>query len=137
MVKARTTIALIPAERIERVILLVRSHKVILDNDLAALYRVPTKRLNEQVRRNRARFPADFVFQLTTRETTALRSQFATSKHGRGGRRYRPYVFTEHGALMAASVLNSQTAVQVSIQIVRAIKSGTAPPPMSAMALPQ
>jgi len=80
---------------------------------------VPTKRLNEQVRRNRARFPPDFVFQLTAGEATALRSQVATSKPGRGGRRYRPYVFSEHGALMAATVLNSWVAVRVSIQIVR------------------
>lgn len=113
------SVALIPSERIERSILLVRGHKVILDSDLAALYGVPTKRLNEQVRRNRLRFPADFMFQLTGREAAVLRSQFATSKPGRGGRRYRPYVFTEHGALMAATVLNSQVAVRVSLQIVR------------------
>jgi hypothetical protein len=111
---------LIPSERIERSILLVRGHKVILDSDLAALYQVPTKRLNEQVRRNRLRFPTDFMFQLSARETAVLRSQIATSKPGRGGRRYRPYVFTEHGALMAATVLNSQVAVRVSLQIVRA-----------------
>jgi predicted DNA binding protein len=119
-VKEIATTALIPAERIERAILLVRSHKVILDSDLAALYGVRTKRLNEQVRRNRVRFPPDFMFQLTDREVKLLRSQTATSKSGRGGRRYRPYVFTEHGALMAATVLNSQIAVRVSVQIVRA-----------------
>ena len=117
---AEKSAALIPAERIERAILLVRGHKVILDSDLAALYGVPTKRLNEQIRRNRERFPPDFTFQLTAREAAGLRSQFATSKPGRGGRRYRPYVFSEHGALMAATVLNSRIAVRVSIQIVRA-----------------
>ena len=84
----------LPTERIERSILLIRGHKVLLDVDLAALYRVPTKRLNEQVRRNRARFPEDFMFQLTAEEVTYLRSQFATSNKGRGGRRYAPYAFT-------------------------------------------
>jgi hypothetical protein len=79
---------------------------VILDSDLAALYGVPTKRLNEQYRRNRKRFPEDFAFQLTVKETNSLRSQFATSS-SHGGRRYRPYAFTEYGALMAANILNS------------------------------
>ncbi len=116
---AKKETALIPSARIEQAILLIRGHKVILDSDLAALYGVPTKRLNEQGRRNRERFPADFMFQLTVHETAVLRSQFATSKPGRGGRRYRPYVFTEYGALMAATILNSPVAVQVSIQIVR------------------
>jgi hypothetical protein len=96
--------ASLPAERIERAILLVRGHRVMLDSDLAALYGVPTKRLNEQVRRNRARFPADFLFQLTAREATALRSQFATSK--RGGRRYRPHVFSEHYLPGASTTLS-------------------------------
>jgi len=85
---------LIPAERIEKTILLIRDHKVMLDSDLADLYGVPTKRLNEQVRRNRDRFSEDFMFRLTAEEADALRSQFATSKPGRGGRRYRPYAFT-------------------------------------------
>jgi hypothetical protein len=117
---AKQSTAFIPAERIERAILLIRDHKVIIDSDLAALYGVPTKRLNEQVRRNRERFPEDFMFQLTRAEYDSLRSQFATLKAGRGQhRKYLPYVFTEHGALMAATILNSPVAVQVSIQIVR------------------
>lgn len=112
--------SLVPVERIERAILFVRGHKVLLDSDLAALYGVPTKRLNEQVRRNQERFPSDFMFELTRAEYEALRSQFATLKTGRGQhRKYLPYVFTEHGALMAAAVLNSSVAIEVSIQIVR------------------
>ena len=120
--------------RIEEIIFLVRGQKVILDADLAALYGVATKRLNEQVRRNRSRFPEDFMFRLTAQEAASLRSQFATSKNeagtlrsqlvtsikGRGGRRYAPYAFTEHGAIMAASVLNSERAVKASIFVVRA-----------------
>lgn len=98
----------IPAERIERSILVVRGHKIMLDADLAYLYGVSTGRLNEQVKRNRRRFPADFMFQLTADEARALRSQFATLKPGRGKhRKYLPYAFTEHGAVMHASVLNS------------------------------
>lgn len=106
----------------ERLILLIRGQKVILDSDLAELYGVPTKRLNEQVRRNKERFPSDFMFQLTLEEAERLRSQFATSnmQAGRGGRRYLPYVFTEHGAMMAAGVLNSPQAIQTSIFVVRA-----------------
>jgi phage regulator Rha-like protein len=92
----------------------------MLDSDLAELYQVSTKRLNEQVKRNRERFPKDFMFQLAPQEVESLRSQFATSNRGRGGRRYRPYGFTEHGAVMLASVLNSPVAVQASIQVVRA-----------------
>ncbi len=84
-------------ERVERNILLIRGHRVMLDTDLAILYGVPTKWLNEQVRRNKKRFPSDFMFQLTPEEVERLRSQFATSKTGPGGRRYRPYVFTEQG----------------------------------------
>src|SRR6059058_2253707 len=87
----------------------------MLDRDLAELYGVRTKRLNEQVKRNIGRFPADFMFRLNQEESDRLRSQFATSKHGRGWRRYQPYVFTEHGALMLASVLNSEKAIQASI----------------------
>ena len=113
------TTAIVPVERIESRILLIRGHKMMLDSDLAELYRVSTKRLNEQVKRNKGRFPADFMFQLTVDETRALRSQFATSNRGRGGRRYRPFAFTEHGAVMLASVLNSPVAVQASIQVVR------------------
>jgi hypothetical protein len=91
----------------------------MLDADLAELYGVPTKRLNEAVRRNAARFPEDFMFQLTAEEAETLRSQFATSK-GRGGRRYIPYAFTELGVAMLSSVLNSEQAVQVNIAIMRA-----------------
>ena len=88
-------------------ILRIRNVRVMLDADLAELYCVPTKRFNEQVKRNLARFPADFMFQLTDEEFAALRSQFATSNEGRGGRRCLPYVFTEHSAIMAATMLNS------------------------------
>ena len=109
-----------PAEAIETRILLIRGHKVMLDADLASLYQVTTKRLNEQVRRNRDRFPEDFMFQLTVDEVNSLRSHIATSNMGRGGRRTLPYAFTEHGAVMLASVLNSPVAVEASIQVVRA-----------------
>jgi hypothetical protein len=112
--------SLIPIERIERLILLIRGHKVMLDSDLAELYGVTTKRLNEQVRRNLSRFPEDFIFQLTESETHLLRSQFATSKEGRGGRRYLPYAFTEQGVAMLSSVLNSERAIKVNIEIMRA-----------------
>jgi hypothetical protein len=101
-------------------ILLLRGQKVILDADLAELYGVKIKRLNEQVKRNSTRFPADFVFRVKPVEEEVLRSQNATSKKGRGGRRYLPYAFTEHGAIMAATVLNSKRAVQMSIFVVRA-----------------
>jgi len=107
-------------ETIEPRILLLRGHRVMLDEDLAEIYGVTTKRLNEQARRNPSRFPTDFRFQLNAREAQSLRSQFATSKKGRGGRRYRPYVFTEHGAVMLASVLNTPVAVRASVQIARA-----------------
>ncbi|MDX3914845.1 MAG: ORF6N domain-containing protein [Pseudosphingobacterium sp.] len=100
-------------------IYLIREQKVMLDNDLAELYGVPTFRLNEQVKRNRNRFPEDFMFQLTDEEWQSLTSQIAISKKGRGGRRTPPYVFTEHGVLMLSSVLNSEQAIQVNIQIVR------------------
>jgi ORF6N domain len=109
-----------PLERIERSILLIRGHKVMLDADLAVLYAVSTKRLNEQVRRNRSRFPGDFMFQLTEEEVRSLRSQFATSKKGRGGRRYSPLVFTEQGIAMLSTVLNSERPIQVNIEIMRA-----------------
>ena len=99
----------ISIERIEQTILLIRRHRVMLDTDLAKLYRVTTKVLNQAVRRNATRFPADFMFQLSTKETTTLRSQFVTSK-GRGGRQYRPYVFTEQGVAMLSSVLHSERA---------------------------
>lgn len=99
---------------------LIRNQKVMLDEDLAALYGVTTKRFNEQVKRNIVRFPGDFMFHLTEEEHAALRSQIATSKSGRGGRRYTPYVFTEHGAIMAATILNSPRATEMSVFIVRA-----------------
>lgn len=109
-----------PLDRIGRRILLIRGHRILIDVDLAALYGVSTKRLNEQVKRNAERFPEDFMFQLTAAEAAALRSQFATSKKSSGGRRYLPYAFTEHGAIMAANVLNSHRAVQASVLVVRA-----------------
>lgn len=109
-----------PVLRIESRILAIRGQKVLLDADLADLYGVETRRLNEQVRRNLERFPADFMFQLDDAEYAALMSQFATSKPGRGGRRKLPLAFTEHGAIMAATVLNSPRAVEVSVYVVRA-----------------
>lgn len=118
MIKKDT--ALVPIEQISSSILFFRRQRVLLDSDLAALYGVTTKRFNEQVRRNLARFPADFMFQLTSEEVIALRSQIATSNVGRGGRRYAPYAFTEHGAIMAASILNSPLAVEMSVYVVRA-----------------
>ena len=104
---------------LENAIHLIRGQRVMLDSDLAIIYGVTTKRLNEQLRRNRLRFPGDFAFQLTGPELTNLRSQIATSSL-HGGRRYRPWVFTEHGAIMLASVLNSEIAVQASVRVVRA-----------------
>ncbi len=99
----------------------IRNMKVILDSDLAAIYGVETKRLNEQIKRNVTRFPADFMFQLTMEEAALLRSQIATLKTSRGQhRKYQPYVFTEHGAIMAAMVLKSPRAVEVSVYVVRA-----------------
>jgi len=112
--------SIMPIGKIEQAILLVRGEKVILDADLAALYGVATRVLNQAVRRNLDRFPEDFMFQLTRDEAGSLRSQTVTSKPGRGGRRYAPYAFTEHGAIMAATVLNSPRAVQVSVFVVRA-----------------
>src|SRR5688572_22457445 len=103
----------IPAEIIERKIYLIRGHKVMLDSDLAELYVVETKALNQAVKRNLERFPDDFMFQLTASEEAALRSQIVTS-NTKGGRRYLPYVFTEQGVAMLSSVLNSQRAVQVN-----------------------
>ena len=105
---------------VESKILVLRRHKIILDSDLAELYGVSVKRLNEQVKRNAERFPADFMFQLSAKEHDYLKSQTATSKQRRGGRRYPPYAFTEHGAIMAATVLNSERAVEMSVFVVRA-----------------
>jgi hypothetical protein len=101
-------------------ILFLRQQRVILDVHLAELYGVTVKRLNQQVTRNGERFPPDFMFQLNAKEHEALRLQIATSKKGRGGRRYPPYAFTEHGAIMAATVLNSKMAVDMSVFVVRA-----------------
>ena len=101
-------------------ILTIRGQRVILDSDLAALYGVTTGRFNEAVARNVARFPTDFMFRLSDEEFGILMSQIATSSSGHGGRRKAPYVFTEHGAIMAASVLNSQAAIEVSVFVVRA-----------------
>ena len=111
---------LTPVYAVETRVLFLRHQRVMLDADIAELYGVPVKRLNEQVKRNRERFPSDFMFQLTGKERAALRSQFATSKKGRGGRRYLPYAFTEHGAIMAAIVLNSERAIRMSVFVVRA-----------------
>ena len=110
----------IPVESIVSRIFLIRGQKVMLDSDLASLFGVPTKRFNEQIKRNISRFPSDFMFQLTQEEFKFLRSQLATSNEGRGGRRYFPLVFTEHGAIMAATVLNSPLAVEMSVFVVRA-----------------
>ena len=123
---------LIPVERIEKAILLIRGHKVMLDRDLADLYAVPTKRLNEQVRRNLTRFPEDFMFQLTAEEVDALRSQIATASPAqfqmrsqsatalKRNIRFRPYAFTEQGVAMLSRVLNSERAIEVNIAIMRA-----------------
>jgi hypothetical protein len=112
---------LIPTERIERAILVFRDHRVMLDADLAALYEVEVKALNQAVKRNVDRFPSDFMFQLTQEEAELLRSQSVTLKPGRGQhRKYLPYAFTEQGVAMLSSVLRSQRAVQVNIEIMRA-----------------
>jgi len=108
-----------PAPVIENKIHLIRGQKVILDSDLAELYQVPTHRLNEALKRNRSRFPQDFVFVLTNQEVESLKSQIATSKTGRGGRRYLPYAFTEHGVAMLSSVLRSERAIRINIAIIR------------------
>jgi hypothetical protein len=116
------SLAAIPVERVEQAILRIRGERVILDAELAKLYGVPTKRLNEQVKRNRERFPEDFMFQLTieeARSTELSRSQIATLKRGQN-LKYRPLAFTEHGALMAANVLASKTAIAASVEVVRA-----------------
>ena len=124
--------SIIPVERIENKIYLIRGHKVMLDSDLAEIFGTTTSRLNEQTKRNHFRFPGDFMFQLNNDEwenlktqfeklPNSLRSQIAILKNGRGKqRKYLPFVFTEHGSVMLASVLNSAVAVEASIQIVRA-----------------
>ena len=113
--------AAVLAKQADSRIFLLRGHRVILDTDLAELYGVAVKRLNQQVNRNAKRFPGDFLFRLTARENDTLRLQNATSNSGsRGGRRYLPHAFTEHGAIMAATVLNSARAIEMSIFVVRA-----------------
>jgi hypothetical protein len=107
------------SNQINERIYFIRGHRVMLDSDLAVLYAVPSKRLNEQVKRNLLRFPEDFCFQLTNRELTDLRSQIATSSF-HGGRRYLPYAFTEQGVAMLSSVLKSERAILVNIEIMRA-----------------
>lgn len=118
MTSPKTSVVL--SETISRKIHIIRGNKVMLDSDLAMLYGVPTKRLNEQVRRNCKRFPKDFMFRLTEKEAALLRSQFATSNINVGGRRYLPYVFTEQGVAMLSSVLNSDRAIKMNIAIMRA-----------------
>lgn len=121
---------LVAVQSISNSILIVRGQRVLLDSELAALYGVTTARLNQQVRRNLERFPGDFMFQLSTDEHDALILQIATSKPGRGGRRKAPLVFTEHGAIMAATLLNSARAVEMSLYVVRAfvqLRSGLGP----------
>lgn len=113
-------VAVIPVESIERKIYVIRGSKMMLDSDLADLYEVPTKALNQAVRRNLDRFPVDFMIQLTAEEDASLRSQIVTSSGGHGGRRYMPYAFTEHGVAMLSSVLSSRRAIQLNILIVRA-----------------
>src|ERR1700722_15973877 len=110
----------IALDQIQSRILVLRPHRVLLDTALAAFYGVPTKSLNQALKRNAGRFPDDFCFRLTSEEVAILRSQIVTSSSGHGGHRYRPFAFTEHGALMAANVLNSAHAVQMSIVVVRA-----------------
>ncbi len=105
---------------VESRILILRHQRVILDSDLAELYGVPVRQLNQQVKRNRERFPADFMFQLTAKEDQILRSQIVISSQKHGGRRYPPYAFAEHGAIMAATVLNSKRAIEMSVFVVRA-----------------
>lgn len=112
--------AVVPVEQITRAIRVLRGQKVLIDAELAALYGVTTERLNQQVRRNRQRFPADFMFQLNAAEFSALILQNARSKPGRGGRRKLPLAFTEHGAIMAATVLSSPRAVEMTVYVVRA-----------------
>jgi len=112
--------SLIPIERIERAIILMRGEKVMIESDLVVLYGVETRVLIQAVNRNIDRFPPDFMFQLTAEETKALRSQIVISNVGRGGRRYNPYAFTEQGVAMLSSVLHSRRAIDVNVEIMRA-----------------
>ena len=109
-----------PAPDVQSLVLTLRGKRVLLDSHLAKLYGVPTKVFNQTIQRNTERFPADFLFQLTEEEFELLRSQIVTSKAGRGGRRYLPYVFTEHGAIMAATLLRSERAIRMSVFVIRA-----------------
>lgn len=119
--KSRTMTGSARLVAVEKMILVVRGQRVMMDSDLAVLYGVTTKRLNEQVRRNVSRFPSDFMFQMKGEEYESLRSQYATLERGRGRhRKYLPYVFTEQGVAMLSSVLSSERAVQVNIAIMRA-----------------
>ena len=116
-----TKAVLVATEDVARAILVLRGRRVILDSELAALYGVTVRVFNQAVKRNAKRFPADFAFQLTREEHETLRSQIVISKsERRGGRQYLPYAFTEHGAVMAATVLNSPKAVEMSVEVVRA-----------------
>jgi ORF6N domain len=118
--KPKRTISLV-MESINRSILILRGQRIILDRELALIYGVTTKRLNEQVKRNRDRFPEDLMFQLTAEEAERSRSQIATLKNGRGQNiKYRPYAFTEHGAIQAANVLNSSRSIAMGVYVVRA-----------------
>jgi hypothetical protein len=118
---ASTRSVTVDTDAIMRNILVIRGQRVLLDSDLAALYQVPTKALTRGVRRNLGRFPADFMFQLAVEESASLRSQSGALKIGRGRhRKYAPYVFTEQGVAMLSSVLNSERAVQVNVEIMRA-----------------
>lgn len=110
----------VSAAEIEGRIYIIRGQRVMLDSELAKLYGVTTKALNQSMRRNSERFPEDFAFQLTTQEFTNLRSQIVTAKAAHGKRRYPPWVFTEHGVAMLSSVLNSRTAIRVNVEIMRA-----------------
>jgi phage regulator Rha-like protein len=112
--------AIVLAKRVSSKILVLRNQKVILDSDLAELYGVPVRQLNQQIKRNTQRFPADFCFAITADEYENLRSQNVISSPTHGGRRYLPNAFTEHGAIMAATVLNSKRAIEMSIFVVRA-----------------
>jgi ORF6N domain len=116
MAKKKTTSRIASVKEIEQAIHVIRGQRVMLDSDLAALYGVLTKRLNEQVARNRERFPEDFAYQLTAQELTDLMSQNATSRVSHGGRRKLPWVFTEQGVAMLSSVLKSPTAVRANIR---------------------
>jgi hypothetical protein len=117
--KKRATEIRLAANELENMVHVIHGQRVMLDFDLARLYGVPTKRLNEQVRRNQDRFPDDFAYQLTAQEVTNMKSQIATSSLDHGGRRKLPWAFTEHGVAMLSSVLRSPTAVRVNIEIMR------------------